>query len=274
LYWRGTARIGERFLAKFAWSAEAAISVERELDLLPLLRKLAPAIPVPEIVFASRDPILFVSRYVPGVPGGSPYADDTTRSAIPAQLASVLAKLHDPALKDLLERHGTVLGETWPQAATNALRERFVGPIIAGSRAQRVLDWCDWVDDVQSRAAPATTVIHGDMHPHNMVISEDGERLLLVADFENVAVGDPHYDFRYLVSIRRDLEWFNLCCEEYQRRSARALSVERILAWHIRTALGDALWRTELGVALPGDLTPEGYVDDITWRLGELGVTA
>jgi aminoglycoside phosphotransferase (APT) family kinase protein len=273
LYWRGTARVGERFVAKFAWSAEAAVGVARELSVLPLLRQLAPSIPVPEVVFASRDPLLFITRYVPGVPGGSPYADDTSRSTIPEQLAEVLATLHVPVLKDLVEGHGVVMDETRPQATTGALRERFIGPIVGGTRAHRILTWCDWIDDIQSRPATETTVVHGDLHAHNMVVSEDGERLLLVADFENVALGDPHYDFRYLVSIRRDLDWFNACRDAYQRLSGRQLEVERILAWHILTALGDALWRTERGVPLPGDLTPEGYVDDITRRLGELRVT-
>jgi hypothetical protein len=54
-YWRGTARVGEGFLAKFAWSAEAAIEVERELAVLPVLQELAPCLPVPEIVVASRE---------------------------------------------------------------------------------------------------------------------------------------------------------------------------------------------------------------------------
>jgi hypothetical protein len=52
----------------------------------------------------------------------------------------------------------------------------------------------------------------------------------------------------------------------------RRLSADRILAWHMLTALGDALWRTELGVPLPGGLTPADYVEDITRRLGELGI--
>lgn len=70
LYWRGTARVGDRFLAKFAWSAEAAVGVDRELRLLRLLRELAPSLPVPEIVVASRDPLLFLTRYAPGIPRG------------------------------------------------------------------------------------------------------------------------------------------------------------------------------------------------------------
>src|SRR2546421_9080103 len=76
-----------------------------------------------------------------------------------------------PMLKDLLKSHGVVMGETQPQAATTTLRARFVGPIIVGPRAKRVLTWCDWIDDIESRTAPETTVVHGDLHPHNMVIS-------------------------------------------------------------------------------------------------------
>jgi aminoglycoside phosphotransferase (APT) family kinase protein len=272
-YSRGTARVGGGFLAKFAWSAQAAVGVERELAILPLLRELAPSIPVPEIVFASRNPLLFITRHVPGVPAGEPYARDTTPSAIPARLADALAALHAPALKELIEHHGVTMGETQPQATTSALRERFAGPIVTGPRAQRVLTWCDWIDDIHSHAAPETTIVHGDLHTHNMVVSDDGEQLLLVADYENVAIGDPHYDFRYLVSVGHDLDWFDDCRRVYQRQTGRQLSVERILAWHILTALGDALWRTELGVPLPGDLTPEGYADDITRRLRELSVT-
>jgi hypothetical protein len=158
-YWRGTARVGQRLLAKFAWSPEAAIAVNRELDILILLRELAPSIPLPEIVFASRDPLLFVSRYVPGVPGGSPYAKDSTPSAIPGLLAAVLATLHDPALIEHLQARGVALDQTRPQATTNALRERLVGPIIDGPQAPRVLTWCDWIDDLQRRPAPETTTV-------------------------------------------------------------------------------------------------------------------
>jgi aminoglycoside phosphotransferase (APT) family kinase protein len=272
-YWRGTARLGARFVAKFAWSAEAAISIDRELALLPLLRELAPSLPVPEIVFASRDPLLFITRYVPGAPAGNPYSHDTKPSTIPAQLAEVLATLHDPRLKHLVQDHGVAMDATQPQSTTGSLRARLVGPIVTGPRAKRVLTWCDWIDDIQSRPAPETTVVHGDLHTHNLVLSQDGARLLLVADFENAAYGDPHYDFRYLVATRHDLDWFTTCCDAYQRLSGRRLSMERILAWHILTALGDAMWRTELGVPLPGDLSPHGYVDDITRRLHDLAIT-
>jgi aminoglycoside phosphotransferase (APT) family kinase protein len=271
-YWQGTAQIGDRHIAKFAWSAEAAVTVGRELAVLELLREVAPSLPIPEVVAGSRDPVLFVTRRVPGIPAGNPYADDPSPSRIPTQLAEVLAVLHDPAVRDHLAVHLPDLDAPEPQATTDALRERFAGPVVQAARAGRVRMWCDWIDDVQQRPAPEPTVVHGDLHAHNLVVSEDGRQLRLVVDFGEAALGDPAYDFRYLVAMRHDLDWFTACHSAYERRTRRRLPLERILAWHIRTALGDALWRTERShLPLPGNLSPDDYVDDIARRVAHLG---
>jgi aminoglycoside phosphotransferase (APT) family kinase protein len=272
-YWRGAARVGEGHVAKFAWSAEAAARLEHELTVMPLLRELAPSVPLPEIVASSRDPLLLVTRSVPGVPCAGPPLDRGATDTIPVQLAEALAALHAPAVRDGLTASPDItLGDPEPQSRTQDLRQRVAGAIVTGERARRVRTWCDWIDDLQGGPAPDPVVVHGDLHGHNLVISEDGERLRLVADLEEVALGDPHYDLRYLVSIRSDLAWFAACCTAYERASGRRLDVERILAWHVLTALGDAMWRTELGVPLPGGMTPDGSVDDITWRMAELGI--
>jgi hypothetical protein len=39
------------------------------------------------------------------------------------------------------------------------------------------------------------------------------------------------------------------------------------MAWHTLTHLGDALWRTEHDVDLPGGGTPASWVDDLADRL-------
>ena len=40
------------------------------------------------------------------------------------------------------------------------------------------------------------------------------------------------------------------------------------MAWHILTVLGDALWRTDAGIALPGGGgTPSSWVDELDTRL-------
>ncbi|GAA1535865.1 hypothetical protein GCM10009827_062800 [Dactylosporangium maewongense] len=49
------------------------------------------------------------------------------------------------------------------------------------------------------------------------------------------------------------------------------MDLDRIMAWHLRTVLGDALWRTEAGVALPAHRTPAQRVDDLDARFTALG---
>ena len=44
------------------------------------------------------------------------------------------------------------------------------------------------------------------------------------------------------------------------------------MAWHVLTVLGDALWRTEARVALPGGGDASTYVDDLSSRLDALGL--
>ncbi|HEU5149548.1 MAG TPA: aminoglycoside phosphotransferase family protein [Iamia sp.] len=269
-YWRGTARVGAGWVAKVAWSAEAAARLDHERTMLARLRDLAPAVPLPEVVVSSADPLLLVTRYVPGVPLAGPLVATAPLTAVPVQLAAVLAALHDPAVRDGLA--DVALGDPEPQSGTEDLRRRVAGPIVTAERARRVRAWCDWVDAVLAGPAPEPVVLHGDLHGHNLVVSEDGGDLRLVVDLEEAALGDPHYDLRYLVSIRADLAWFAACGRAYERATGRRLEVERIVAWHVRTALGDVMWRTERGVALPGGMTPDGIVDDIAGRMAALGV--
>jgi hypothetical protein len=54
--------------------------------------------------------------------------------------------------------------------------------------------------------------------------------------------------------------------DAYQHDSGRRLQPERIMAWHTLTHLGDALWRTEQGVDLPGGGTAASWVDDLADR--------
>jgi hypothetical protein len=57
----------------------------------------------------------------------------------------------------------------------------------------------------------------------------------------------------------------------YQRIAGRELSIERLMAWHLRQTLGDALWRSEAGLPLPDQRTPGEWVADIAARFGSLG---
>ena len=48
------------------------------------------------------------------------------------------------------------------------------------------------------------------------------------------------------------------------------MSIDRVMAWNVLTVLGDALWRTEAGVALPGGGNAASWVDDLDKRLKAL----
>jgi hypothetical protein len=44
------------------------------------------------------------------------------------------------------------------------------------------------------------------------------------------------------------------------------------MAWHLRTALGDALWCSEAGIPLAEHRTPPEWVDDLAARFTMLGI--
>ena len=134
-------------------------------------------------------------------------------------------------------------------------------------RADLVLGWCDWVDEILRVPAPQPVLAHGDLHGFNQVWRRSSWTVLLVADFEVAGPADPEYDFRYFPSQEPTLGLVTAIRERYMSLTGRTIDMKRALAWHIRTALGDALWRSEAGVPLPGGGTPATYVDDIELKL-------
>ena len=131
--------------------------------------------------------------------------------------------------------------------------------------------WCDWVDRVlDDRPALPEVLVHGDLHGYNQVWDPATASLLAVVDFEASGVADRHFDLRYLPSNARGPELVLAVVDAYDGLSGQRLELERIMAWHVLTALGDALWRTEAGVALPGGGTATTYVDALKALLAKL----
>jgi len=270
LWWSSSAVVDERFVVKFAWSEVRAIRLWREGVVLQRLRALEPSLPIPELVVLSKDPALVVTRRVAGVPLSWEWASGlTTRETteVAQQIAAFLVRLHDADIAsvvgDLPEVHPTA------QADTHSLRERFPR-LVDNGRAASVTRWCDWVDGVLGSPAPPGVLVHGDLHGYNQVWDPATASLQAVVDFEGSGAADRHFDFRYLPSNARGPELVLAVMAAYERLSGRRLVIERIVAWHILTALGDALWRTEAGVALPGGGTATTYVDLLTVMLAEL----
>jgi aminoglycoside phosphotransferase (APT) family kinase protein len=266
MWWSASAVVGGRFVVKFAWSRPAALRVAHEIAIL---EALGPAVPfLPEVVASSTDPLLLVTRLVPGS-ALFDVVDSIDRDQAGLQLARFLGELHRVETRERVE---VALGELPPAplqpATTDVLRDRF--PRWARPDQRRTVQrWCDWADGVHADPGPSV-VVHGDLHGGNQVW--DGDQLRLVVDFETVGLAEAEYDLRAFPGTGPGVELLTATMSHYQRITGRELSVDRVMAWHLRTALADALWRSEAGVPLPDHRTPPEWVDDRATRFTALGV--
>jgi aminoglycoside phosphotransferase (APT) family kinase protein len=270
LWWSSSAAVGESFIAKFAWSRPAALRLAKEIGVLTVLAR-EPKVPyLPEVVASSTDPLLLITRRVPGA-SLFEVVDSIDRDRAGQQLASFLAALHHPAARQRAETAiGKLTGAQLPPATTSTLRERFGAWIRPGQR-RTVTRWCDRADAVL--ASPGRAVlVHGDLHGDNQVW--DHGELRLVADFETVGAAEPEYDLRTFPGpgMGPGVDLLIAVMRHYQQFTGRQLSADRVMAWHLRNALGDALWRSEAGIPLADHRTPPEWVEDLATRLSALGI--
>ena len=262
-----TAIVGGSYILKFAWAEPGAKRVLREAAVLETLARVTD-LPVPLLVGASAEPVAFVTRLVRGTPltfEDMRAALPEARDAVADELASFLARLHEPLVLEIA-RAAAPMVAPHPQGRTDAIRDRLPG-FLDHRRAHLVFEWCDWVDDILERPAPQPVLAHGDLHGYNQVWCRSSWTLLLVADFEVAGPSDPEYDFRYFPSQEPTVGFVTAIRDRYMSLTGRSIDMDRVMAWHIRTALGDALWRSEAGIPLPGGGTPSRYVDDIELKL-------
>ena len=271
---RSTAFVDDRWVVKFAWTEPAAAKLVREWSVIEALGAVPGGPAVAPLAARSSEPAMFVAPLQPG----RPLAFETTgrlshdeKRRIGASLAAALAAFHQPATLAAVRAHHVDLPSATPQADTASLRER-LAPLLDERRAGLVRRWCDWTD--AALAEPTETVLlHGDFHGYN-VIFDDRWRIARVLDFEEASVGDRHYDFRYLPAQEATVELFELASAAYAQSTGLMLDRRRVMAWHVRTVLGDALWRTEAQVALPAGGSPSAWIDELAERFDRLGVTA
>jgi aminoglycoside phosphotransferase (APT) family kinase protein len=270
-YHKSSVVLGDRFVVKFAWSRPAALRLAREIGVLTTL-SAEPAVPfLPEVVASGMDPLLLVTRRVPGASlfdvVGSIDLDGAAR-----QLAFFLAALHLPAARERAEAAiGQLTGAEIPPATTDVLREWF-GARVRPEQHRLVTRWCDWSDAVLGSPAPGAVLVHGDLHGDNQVW--DGNELRLVVDFETIGAAEPEYDLRTFPGpgMGPGVQLLTATMRHYERLSGRKLSLERVMAWHVRTALGDVVWRTEAGIPLADHRTPPDWIGDLAARFRALGM--
>ena len=266
----GCVPVGDRFFVKFAWSRPAALRLAREIGVLTGLAR-EPKVPfLPEVVASSADPLLMITRRVPGTSlfevAGSIDPDHAAR-----QLVRFLAALHHPAARQRAEAAvGTLTGAQLPPATTRTLRER-LGTWVRPDQRRTVVRWCDWADAVLDSPGPAV-LVHGDLHGDNQVWDRD--ELRLVVDFENIGGAEPEYELRAFPGpgMGPGLELLTAIMRHYQQVTGRQLSTARVMAWHLRQALGDVLWRSEAGLPLGDHRTPPQWVEDLAARFSAISI--
>jgi aminoglycoside phosphotransferase (APT) family kinase protein len=266
-----TAVIGERFFAKFAWSRPAARLLAHEIGVLIALAR-EPAVPfLPEVVASSTDPLLLITRIVPG---NSLFevADSIDRDRAGLQLASFLAALHHPETRERAEAAvGGLSGPELPPATTMTLRER-LGRWIRPDQWGTVMRWCDWADAVLAAPAQPAVLVHGDFHGDNQVW--DHGELRLVVDFATIGAAEPEYELRTFPGpgLGPGVELLTAVVRHYEQASGRQVSIARVMAWHLRQVLYDMLWRSEAGLPMADGRTRPQWIEDMAARFGALGI--
>ena len=233
----GTAVVARGFVVKVAWSEPASIRVLREARLLAALADAAPELPIPRLVGVSSSPVGFVTRLVEGVPLA--HDERPSWAVVASEIADFLARLHHPSL--LARVHEVPgLAVPRPQATTDAIRSR-LPRFLDAHRAKLARRWCDWIDEILASPSRQQVLAHGDLHGYNQVWDRTTWKLRLVADFEVSGPADPEYDLRYLPPLEPTLGFVHSVCERYAALVGSSLDFRRVMAWHVRTALGDAL---------------------------------
>jgi hypothetical protein len=114
--------------------------------------------------------------------------------------------------------------------------------------------------------------VQGDLHGDNQVWDHD--KLRLVVDLETAGAAELEYDLRTFPgpAMGPGVKLLTAVMRHYQQLTGRQLSTNRVMAWHLRTALGDALWRSEAGILLADHRTPPDWADDLAARFSMLGI--
>ncbi len=266
----GSVPVGERCFVKFAWSRPAALQLAHEIGVLAALAR-EPAVPfLPEVVASSTDPLLLITRRVPGA-SLFDVIDSVDPDRAARQLVRFMAALHHPAARRRGEAAvGPLAGPVLPPATTATLRGR-LGTWVRPGQRRTVLRWCDWADAMLSSPGPAV-LVHGDLHGDNQVW--DHGELRVVVDFATAGAAEPEYELRAFPGpgMGPGLDLLTAVMRHYRQFTGRRLSPDRVMAWHLRQALGDVLWHSEAGLPLNDHRTPPEWVEDLAARFSELGI--
>ena len=202
---------GERSVVRVYDAGDAA--PQRDAAVLALARAvLEGCAPVPQVlevrVGSGGAPGLLVTELLPGVRGDLllPTLDEGGLAAAGAALGEVVARLAGT----VQPRAGRFLDATlatgpweepWDAASLRDLVEALAPRLgLTPEQLDGLVEVCERAQDALD-SAPATTLVHGDLNPKNLLLEADGDgvRVTGVLDWEFAHAGTPWADLGNLV---------------------------------------------------------------------------
>lgn len=182
-----------RWVVQFPRGAHGRRTMVKQLDLLPGLATEVSA-PIPQPLHVSRDPLMMAYRLIPGEPFDRMPADGVW----PERLGRFLYDLHlcPPEFVGMRARSAATVRDGY--AAQLATFREQVFPLLEPEERRMFGDRFDahLADDDAWRFA--SCLVHADLGPEHVLVHPNGD-LAGVIDWEEAAIGDPAWDFAYLV---------------------------------------------------------------------------
>jgi aminoglycoside phosphotransferase (APT) family kinase protein len=195
-----TYRVNGEWIAQLPRDEHAETTMVKQLDLLPGLASEVSA-QIPRLVHASRDPLAIVYPII----GGEPFTEvPNARDGVwPERLGRFLYDLHlcPPEFVGMRAR-GADAVRAERRAELEVFRERVFPLLDERERAHFGARFDGYLDDDDNWRF-ATCLTHGDLGPEHILVTPGGD-LTGIIDWEDASVGDPVWDFAYLLHAYPD----------------------------------------------------------------------
>jgi len=189
------------FIFRFPKSAEIKESFRKEIALLPKI-KSSLHLDIPHFDFISKE-IRFVGYKI--IPGkfltSKIYRSLKTASQVNIQkiLARFLSQLHKNNLLFLFDCGLTVMNYYEEYSDNLERAKQLIFPNIPASKRKIIVQLFDGYLNNKSNFKYNPSLIHNDFSQDHILFENSSGKITGIIDFGDTAIGDPDYDFMYLL---------------------------------------------------------------------------